>query len=80
MGFALCAGLKPDFEQRNKFFFKKRPRIKTIANCIPPPAQGLSTSVLRHDAMLYRTLLLEIVQSPALFPLGALSFLEQYTR
>jgi len=41
---------------------------------------GLATFVLRHDAMLYRTLLLQLVQAPALCPLGALSFLELYAR
>ncbi len=41
---------------------------------------GLATFVLRHDAMSYRTLLLEIVQAPTLCPLGVLSFLEQYAR
>jgi hypothetical protein len=42
--------------------------------------EGLTTFVLRHDAMAYRTLLLENVQAPVLCPLGALSFLEQYAR
>lgn len=46
----------------------------------PSTWSALSVCLLRHDAMRYRVLLLEIVQTPALCPLGALSFMEQYAR